>query len=208
MTLALDPCPGAGQPVARQGSFRSSMGVAGVHSSYTAHAVGTYTIRSEIWYGILSMNGSLQALQDYLHAEVPLVQCMGVSVVRYDDAGILLAAPLEPNRNYRGTAFAGSLATLVTLAGWALTHLKVQEMGLKAEAAASESHIDFLKPVTVPTIEAFCPMPAPDAVDRLQRMLLRRGMGRWELSAQIRAAGELAVAFTGKYAVTAAAPSP
>jgi thioesterase domain-containing protein len=151
------------------------------------------------------MTGSLQALEDFLHAEVPLVRAMGVRIKRYDDEGVVLAAPLEANRNYRGTAFAGSLATLVTLAGWALTHLKVQEMGLKGEAAASQSHIDFLKPVTVATIEAFCPMPAPEAIAKLQRMLLRRGMGRWELSAHIRTGDELAVAFSGSYAVTAVA---
>lgn len=145
---------------------------------------------------------SLQTLEDFLHAEVPLVRAMGVSIKRYNDEGVVLAAPLEANRNYRGTAFAGSLATLVTLAGWALTHLKVQEWGLKGEAAASQSHVDYLKPVRVPIIEAYCPMPAPDAVARLRRMLLRRGMGRWELSAHIRAGDELAVAFTGTYAVT------
>ena len=130
---------------------------------------------------------------------------MEVRILRYSQDGVTLSAPLEANRNYRGTAFAGSLATLVTLAGWVLTHVTVQEMGLKGEAAASRCHIDYLKPVTVPTIEAFCPMPSRDAVAKLQAMLLRRGMGRWELSAQIRAGDELAVAFTGSYAVNTVA---
>ena len=154
------------------------------------------------------MNESLQVLENFLYAEVPLVRAMGVSILRYDNDGLALSAPLEANRNYRGTAFAGSLATLVTLAGWALTHLEVQEMGLKGEVAASQSRIDYLKPVTVSTIEAFCPMPPRDAVSKLQRMLLRRGMGRWELNAHIRAGDELAVAFTGKYAVTAVLSEP
>ncbi len=154
------------------------------------------------------MKESLKALESFLYAEVPLVRAMGVSIVRYGSDGLALTAPLEANRNYRGTAFAGSLVTLVTLAGWALTHLKVQEMGLKSETAASQSRIDYLKPVTVSTIEAFCPMPPPDAVSKLQRMLLRRGVGRWELSAHIRAGDELAVAFTGKYAVTALVSEP
>ncbi len=145
---------------------------------------------------------SLQATEDFLHAEIPLVRAMGVRIVRYDDQGVLLAAPLEPNRNYRGTAFAGSPATLVTLAGWTLTHLQMREMGLEGEIAASQSRIDYLKPVTSATIAAFCPIPAADAVARLQRMLLRRGMGRWELHVSIRADGEVAVDFTGKYAVT------
>ncbi len=154
------------------------------------------------------MSISLRALEDFMHAEIPLVAAMDVKLLRYDERGLVIAAPLEANRNYRGTAFAGSLAALVTLAGWAMTHLKVQEMGLKGEAAASESHVEFLKPVTVPTIEVFCPQPADEAVAKLRRMLLRRGMGRWELSAHIRAGGEPAVAFTGKYAVTAVAPEP
>ena len=77
---------------------------------------------------------------------------------------------------------------------------------MNAEVAASQSHIDFVKPVTAGSIEAFCAMPAPDATARLQRMLQRRGVGRWELEAQIRADDELAVAFTGKYAVTVVVP--
>ena len=150
------------------------------------------------------MTGSLKTLEQFLHAEVPLVRAMEVHVKRYDEQGLVLMAPLEANRNYRGTAFAGSLATLLTLAGWALTHLKVQQMGLKGEVAASQTHIDFLKPVTVANIEALCPMPPPDTISKLQRTLLRRGMGRWELGAHIRAGDQLAVAFTGSYAVTSA----
>lgn len=153
----------------------------------------------------LTMKGSLQALEEFLHAEVPLVRAMDVRILRYSHEGVVLAAPLEANRNYRGTAFAGSLATLVTLTGWVLTHLTVQEMGLKGEAAASQGHIDYLRPVTVPTIEAFCPMPSDHAIAKMQRMLLRRGMGRWELSAHIRVGDELAVAFTGSYAVNTVA---
>ena len=144
---------------------------------------------------------SLRALEGFLHAEVPLVRAMEVRILRYSDEGVALAAPLQANKNYRGTAFAGSLATLVTLTGWVLTHLTVHEMGLKSEAAASRSHIDYLKPVTAPTIEAFCPMPSRHVIARLQEMLLRRGMGRWELSAHIRAGDDLAVTFTGSYAV-------
>ncbi len=147
------------------------------------------------------MNRSLQALEDFLHAEVPLVRAMEVRILRYSHEGVVLAAPLEANRNYRGTAFAGSLATLVTLTGWVLTHLTVQELGLKGEAAASQGHIDYLRPVTVPTIEAFCPTPSRDAIIRLRDMLQRRGVGRWELSAHIRVGDELAVAFTGSYTV-------
>ena len=148
------------------------------------------------------MKGSLQALEDFLHAEVPLVRAMDVRIVRYSHEGVVLAAPLEANRNYRGTAFAGSLASLVTLTGWALTHLTLQEMGLKGETVASQSHIDYLRPVTVPIIEAFCPMPSSHAIAKLQRMLRRRGTGRWDLSAQIRVGDELAAAFTGSYAVS------
>ena len=157
------------------------------------------------WRSTLDMNSSLQALEDFLHAEVPLVRAMGVRILRYSHEGVVLAAPLAANRNYRGSAFAGSLATLVTLSGWALTHLTVQQMGLKGEAAASRSSIDYLKPVTVPTIEAFCPTPSRHAITRLRDMLQRRGVGRWELSAHIRVGDELAVAFTGSYAVNTVA---
>ena len=46
---------------------------------------------------------------------------------------------------------------------------------------------------------AVCARPDPAQVTRFQNMLLKRGMGRLELSAEIRHESQLAVTFTGRY---------
>lgn len=62
-----------------------------------------------------------QRLQALWSEHIPLARAMQVEIRRLDDAGLQLAAPLEPNRNHVGTAFGGSLQGLATLAGWGVT---------------------------------------------------------------------------------------
>ncbi|MGF1616134.1 MAG: YiiD C-terminal domain-containing protein [Gammaproteobacteria bacterium] len=144
---------------------------------------------------------SHQHLQTLLDEQVPLVRAMGVKIKQYGPEGLLLTAPLERNVNHRGTAFAGSLATLATLAGWALTMLRVEAMGMHPEVVVAHSTIDYLAPVRT-DIEALCAMPDKAAAEKLQRALQRKGIGRWTLAARIPATGAMSVEFTGTYAIT------
>ena len=147
------------------------------------------------------MNPSTQDLQQLLDEQVPIARAMGVRLGQYTPEGLLLAAPLERNRNYKGTAFAGSLATLATLAGWALTMRRVEEMGVKPEVVVARSAIAYLRPVRE-DIEVFCTMPDDASIRKLKRALDRKGIGRWEITARIPPLGVRAVDYMGTYAIT------
>lgn len=147
------------------------------------------------------MNGSSRHLQELLDEQVPAARAMGVQIKQYHPKGLVLAAPLAKNRNYKGTAFAGSLATMTTLAGWALTMLRVEEMGMNPEVVVARSTIGYLRPVRE-DIEVFCVMPDEATVEKLQRALDRKSIGRWELAARIPATGVKAVDYVGTYAIT------
>jgi len=54
---------------------------------------------------------------------------------------LVLEAPLAINFNDKRTAFAGTLASLCTLSGWAMTSLICEAAGLKADIAAIHSEI-------------------------------------------------------------------
>jgi thioesterase domain-containing protein len=149
------------------------------------------------------MNGSTRHLQALLDEQVPIAHAMGVQIKQYDSQGLVLTAPLDRNRNYKGTAFAGSLATLATLAGWALSMLRVEEMGMHPEVVVARSHISYLKPVRE-DIQVLCAMPTDAIIEKLQRTLDRKGLGRWELAARISARGVMALDYRGTYAVTVA----
>ena len=146
------------------------------------------------------MNPSSRYLQELLDEQVPLARAMGVRIEQYTPEGLVLAAPLERNHNYKGTAFAGSLATLATLSGWALTMLRVEEMGVQPEVVVARSAIAYLRPVRE-DIEVICIMPDDARIGKLKRALERKGIGRWEVTARIPPLGVRAVDYVGTYAI-------
>ena len=78
--------------------------------------------------------------------QIPLTGHMGLAITAYDGHSLRMDAPLAPNLNDKGTAFAGSLATLATLAGWALATLLAENItGDPCEAAVFESDIRYLQ---------------------------------------------------------------
>jgi thioesterase domain-containing protein len=147
------------------------------------------------------MHAYSRHLQELLNEQVPVARAMAVQLKQYSPEGLVLAAPLAQNRNDKGTAFAGSLATLATLAGWALTMLRVEEMGMQPEVVVTRSTIGYLRPVRE-DIEALCIMPDDATTGRLQRALARKGIGRWELAVRVPANGLKAVDYLGTYAIT------
>ena len=51
----------------------------------------------------------LAHVRNKLKEQVPLIAHMGIDVVSWDGATVVVEAPLEPNINTHGTAFGGSL---------------------------------------------------------------------------------------------------
>jgi thioesterase domain-containing protein len=86
-------------------------------------------------------------LLDFIRAKIPLARAMELSLHRYADDRLSLAAPLAPNVNDKGCAFGGSLASLMTLAGWALVELALQRRGERCDVFVGESTVRYLEPV-------------------------------------------------------------
>jgi thioesterase domain-containing protein len=81
------------------------------------------------------------------YAAIPLTRAMGLRVAAFDGTRLVLAAPLAANVNDKGCAFGGSLASLMTLAGWGWIELAVRERGLAADIYVKDSRIRYLAPV-------------------------------------------------------------
>ena len=71
----------------------------------------------------------LRDTERFLHEQIPLTQAMGVQIESYDEAQLVVTAPLEPNHNHLGTAFGGSLSALTTLTGYAMLWLQLGDQG-------------------------------------------------------------------------------
>jgi thioesterase domain-containing protein len=141
-----------------------------------------------------------EALQQTLEHEIPLTRHLELRVLAYDEQGLALAAPLAPNINHKQTAFAGSLNAVVTLSGWGLLWLLLQEQGLAARVVIQDSSCSYLHPVNDDFI-AFCRKPAPAEIAKMVQALRKRGRARIGLRVEVRNALGVAVSFTGRYVI-------
>ncbi len=146
------------------------------------------------------MKDQLRALQETLYREIPLTKHLGITVESYDDERLTLKAPIEPNRNHKQTAFAGSLNAVVTLAGWGLLWLVLRELNLATTIVIQESVSSYLRPVTN-DFSARCRKPDSTHLAHFENMLRKKGKARLELAAEIDEGEEVAVSFKGRYVV-------
>lgn len=137
-------------------------------------------------------------LESYLHEHIPLTAAMALAVRRCDTAGIVLAAPLPPNSNHRGTVFGGSLASLATLAAWAVVHVGLKQAGITARVVVQSSQIEYLLPATGEFV-ATCPAPSEGEWSRFVKMVERKGRGRLTLNVEVVSEGVLAAKLTGDF---------
>ena len=86
-------------------------------------------------------------LEDELLADIPLARAMALSIAGYDGDSLTIAAPLAPNINDKGCAFGGSLASLMTLAGWGLVKLAAGARAIDCDIYVQDSTIRYLAPV-------------------------------------------------------------
>ena len=93
-----------------------------------------------------ALTSSLAALQDVLDC-MPAVRAMQIRLDGYADGVLRITAPLAANVNDKGNAFGGSLASVLTLSGWALVSLRLRLAGHDAEVYVADSNLRYLAPV-------------------------------------------------------------
>jgi thioesterase domain-containing protein len=141
-------------------------------------------------------------IQADIDRHVPMARGMQMCLARASPDGVRVTAPLGPNRNLIGTAFAGSLVTIATVAGWALTQLTLLERDLIADVVVSESHIKYLRPLRE-DIEALAHPPSSESLTHLIAVLEHKGIGRWDVEVAIATSDLQPVAsFSGTYVAT------
>jgi thioesterase domain-containing protein len=141
---------------------------------------------------------ALRALRRKLTTEMPITQRLGIRFGGAAGGGVRLRAPLAANINHRGTAFAGSLNALATLAGWATVWLVLRRHDLPGQVVIQDSTVHYARPVTG-DFEARCEPPTHDAIAHLLESVRRRGRGRIELTVTVSDRQGPAVNFRGRY---------
>jgi thioesterase domain-containing protein len=123
-------------------------------------------------------------LEAFLHERIPLSRALGCQVVAADRRGVHLRAPLEPNTNMHGTAFAGSLASLSLLSGWIWVVVALRERGEQAAVVVSRCEVAYLAPVDG-ELNVHCAPPEPAEWQTFSDSLRERGRARLSLASTV-----------------------
>jgi thioesterase domain-containing protein len=137
-------------------------------------------------------------LEAEILARIPLADAMDLRVPRYSGDEIEMTAPLAPNVNDKGCAFGGSMASLLTLAGWGLVELGLRARDLECDIYVGDSHLRYHEPVWG-EIRGIARFVEPDALTRLANALRERGKGHVEVVCEIAGDRRAAATLTARF---------
>jgi thioesterase domain-containing protein len=87
-----------------------------------------------------------------LFTDIKIATEMGIKSIKYDLEGnrYTISVPLDPNRNDKGTFFAGSIYSVMVLSGWGAVTLFADSLSLggKVSVVIATSTIDYLSPIS------------------------------------------------------------
>jgi len=142
---------------------------------------------------------ALERLVRYLRENVPMARHFDIQAGPVDGRGLVLEAPLASNFNDKQTAFAGTLASLCTLSGWAMTSLVCEDAGYQTDIAVVRSDVRYARPCTEQIISARCCWPAPEDAAAFIATLGERSRAALSLDAEVHSQSEVAVVYSGDY---------
>lgn len=133
------------------------------------------------------------ATLDQLFRDMPPVSAMQIRATGFEGEVLHLQAPLAANVNDKQCAFGGSLASLMTLAGWGWLMLKLREAGLDADVYVADSSIRYLAPL-YDDLRAEATLAEGQDWPAVLRCLGERKRARVSMRSSVRNAGGQAVA--------------
>lgn len=145
---------------------------------------------------------ALESLRDYTRSLPPLA-AIQAAVAAYDGHRLRLTAPLAVNVNDKGSAFGGSMTSLMTYAGWGLVTLQLQQAGVRADVFVADSKVRYLKPLYA-DLRAEAMLAPEQSWELFLATLAQRGRARIHLQARITLAeGEVMADLAGRYVAIA-----
>jgi thioesterase domain-containing protein len=143
----------------------------------------------------------LGELQATLEREIPMCAQMGIRVHAGSQGALVMRMPLDPNRNHQQTAFAGSLSSLCTIAGWGSVYLLMRELNRRGSIVIRRGEIRYQEPVTAPEILAHCLPVSIESRQYFLEMLDDKGQSKLDVTVEVKGTDGPAVIFRGSYVV-------
>jgi len=135
-------------------------------------------------------------------AWMPITGALGITVASSDEESLVLAMPLDPNRNYQGTVFGGSMAALATLAGWSALWLLMQRDNVEATLLVQDSAIRYPRPARS---DVLARAALPSAKDWQEAVETFRRHGKARIGVEVTGRddqGQVVAEFQGRYVLT------
>ncbi|WP_321468127.1 YiiD C-terminal domain-containing protein [Halarcobacter sp.] len=143
----------------------------------------------------------LEDLQKKLYSEIPLTKYMQLKFTLVNEKSLISTAPLTPNINDKGTAFAGSLSTLVTISAWSVCYLIVKKLAYEnAMIAVIKSDTSYRAPVT-DTLNCETIFPKEEEIELLKDKLKKKKSASIKINSNIFQDDTLCVEFKGVYVI-------
>ena len=152
-----------------------------------------------------------QAAQERLLQDIPLARFIQLRISAWDGCTLDMQAPLAPNINDKGCAFGGSLASVMTLACWALIRLAADERGIACDIYVQDSNLRYLAPIWQ-DFAARAQLAEDQPLDTFFSALATRGKARLAVQCDIRnSEGAIACSLNARFvalipATSASAP--
>ncbi len=140
-------------------------------------------------------------LEAFILEQIPLARAMSLQVNQFNPElpELVMSCPLEPNRNDKGTGFAGSIASCATLAGWGLTTLLAAQSNIEATVVIASSQIEYHKPVTA-DFYTVAELATDETIERFNRDLKQRGKSRLQINVRVMQGNKQVARLEGLYA--------
>lgn len=136
--------------------------------------------------------------EKFLHYKIPVTEAMEVEVEEFSLSKVRLAAKLEPNVNDKGTAFGGSISSLMTLCGWSMMFALMEQTDPQAQIVVSKSSMRYIAPIKG-DFSAECKLPEDGSMEEFLETFKERGKARLRLKVRCFSKGELAADYEGQY---------
>ena len=139
-------------------------------------------------------------LKQLLHKEIPITKALAIDVENLSVDQIIINAKFEENKNIHNTAFAGSIYTIATLAGWSLITNYLEECNLPGVVVLASADIKYKRPITG-DINARCQLPKGNDIEDFKNRLLKKGRAKLKICVSVIEDDQIKAQFEGNFAV-------
>ena len=134
---------------------------------------------------------------------MPAVAALQLRVADWNQDGLSLVAPLAPNVNDKGSAFGGSLVSVMTLAAWSLMSATLDATGHDADVYVQDSSVRYLAPLYEDLLARARLAPGQNW-ETIIATFAQRSKARAQLQVEIHdASGRLCCALEGRFVALA-----